>query len=217
MPMGLGLLGGSCCISVDGLDGVCESTAVIVVQRVLTEWTKQSRGAPGAVRRNAVAEAFPLRPAGNAEVLLHRVVAREETGFAVQQRTPESYDLPQTGPLILDGPAGVRLEKSNGQLVVTGVTDVWCQCFTVFPPRSTGTVLRLEVGQWGRWRLNFRLWEDDGRSEWMYQKWVVNVAYLPGPPPADLFRTTAPASVSDDMAQISHPTRSDRTHPPSLV
>lgn len=97
------------------------------------------------MRRNAVAEAFPLPPVGNVEVPVHRVTAREETDFTVRQRTPQMYELPQAGPLMLDGPAGIRLEKPNGQLVVTGVSNVWCQCFTVFPPRSTGTVLRLEV------------------------------------------------------------------------
>jgi hypothetical protein len=179
---------------------------VIVVQRVLTEWTKRSRGAPGAVRRNAVAEAFPLPPAGRTEVLVHQVVAREQNDFAVQQ-TQTNLTLPEAGPLSLDGSAGVRLEKTAEQLVVTGVTDVWCRCFTVFPQRSNRVVLRLEIGQWGRWRLNFRLWEDFNNSEWLYQKWVVNVAYLPGPSPGDLLQRTEPADVADDMVQLSRPTR----------
>jgi hypothetical protein len=179
---------------------------VIVVQRVVTEWTKRSRGAPGAVRRNAVAEAFVLPPGVGGEVLVHRVVAREQDDFVVQE-TSGGLALPETGVLRLDGSAGVRLEMMTGQLLVTGVTDVWCQCCRVFPPRADRTVLRLKIGRWGRWRVNFRLWEDFNSSEWLYQKWVVNVAYLPGPPSRDLFQGTEPAEVADDMVQLSQPTR----------
>jgi hypothetical protein len=161
------------------------------------------------VRRNAVAEAFPLPPADDAEVLVHRMVAGETNDFAVRQ-TVTNVSWPETGPLELAGSAGVRLEKIGGQLAVTGVTDVWCHCFTVFPPRVNRTVLRLEVGQWGRWRLNFRLWEDDGHGEWKYQKWVVNIAHLPGRSRIDVFQTTGPAWVADDMVQLSHATRWDR-------
>jgi hypothetical protein len=62
-------------------------------------------------------------------------------------------------------------------------------------------VLTLELGQWARWRANFRLVEEHV-SDWSYQKWVVNVAYLHGPPPVDLFQTTEPVTVADDMAQL---------------
>lgn len=182
---------------------------MIVVQRVLTRWTKRSRGAPGAVRRNAVSEAFPLPSTRQAGVLVHRVVAREEDDFAVQERQLESYELPEFGLLMLDDTAGVRLEMTAGGLAVIGVTDVWCQCFTVFPRRRERVVLRLLPGEWGRWRLNFRLWEDDGRSDWSYQKWVVNVGHLPTPT-TDLFLTTAPVAVTDEMVQISHATRFKR-------
>jgi len=148
----------------------------------------------------------PPPNAGRTEVLVHQAEAHEKNNFAVQQ-TSTVLTLPATGPLALDGSAGVRLEMAAGRLAVTGVTDVWCQCFTVFPRRPNRTVLRLKVGQWGRWRLNFRFWEDYRQSEWRYQKWVVNVAYLPGPPPSELFQATEPVDVADHMVQLSHPTR----------
>lgn len=138
---------------------------------------------------------------------VHRVEAHERDDFAVRQQPPAAHALPATGQLDLAGPAGVRLALLDGQLAVTGVTDVWCQCFTVFPPRPNVTVLRLAVGQWGRWRLNFRLWEDYDQSEWRYQKWVVNVAHLAGPPPPELFRTTGPAVTADHLVQLAQPTR----------
>ncbi|GAA3342391.1 hypothetical protein GCM10020358_37210 [Amorphoplanes nipponensis] len=182
---------------------------MIVVQRVVTEWTKRSRGAPGAVRRNAVPEACPVPPADGAGVLVHQVFARERDGFAGRE-TRSGHTLPASGSLPLDGVAGVRLERADGRLQVTGVTGVWCQCFTVFPRRPDRTVLVLLPGRWGRWRLNFRLWEDDGHGEWRYQKWVVNVAHLAGPAPAELFQASPPATVTDEMVQLARPTAWDR-------
>jgi hypothetical protein len=157
-------------------------------------------------RRHAAAKALQLPlPGGQTEVLVHQVVAREENDFAVQQ-TATRLTLPEAGPF---SSAGVQLKVVAGQLVVTGDTHVWCQCFTVFPPRPNDTVLRLLVGQWGRWRLNFRFWEYWGNCEWQYQKWVINVAHLAGPPPVDLFQVTEPADIVDDMLQLSRPTRSE--------
>ncbi|MGC4791788.1 hypothetical protein ACLQ22_28640 [Micromonospora sp. DT178] len=157
-------------------------------------------------RRDASVKALQLPPpGGRAEVLVHQVVAREEDGFAVRQ-TATRLTWPEARPF---SSAGVRLEMVAGQLVVTSDTQVWCQCFTVFPQRPNDTVLRLLVGQWGRWRLNFRLWEHWGNCEWQYQKWAINVAYLAGLPPVDLFQVTEPVEIVDDMVQLSRPTRSE--------
>ncbi|GGN75141.1 hypothetical protein GCM10010112_46090 [Actinoplanes lobatus] len=165
---------------------------MIVVQRVLTEWTKRSRGAPGAVRRNAVPEAFPLPPA----VVFHQVTAYEKDDF-----TPAS-----TADDIIPVRSGIRLSHSpDGHLTVTSATDVWCRCVMVFPRRPERVVLDLPPGTWGRWRLNFRLWEED--SDWRYQKWVLNIADLPGPAPTGLFLATPPIQ-RDDLVQLTTPTRS---------
>ncbi|WP_204300111.1 hypothetical protein [Actinoplanes campanulatus] len=164
---------------------------MIVVQRVLTEWTKRSRGAPGAVRRNAVPEAFPLPPGS----VFHQVTAYEQDDFTP---VPTVDD-------IVPARAGVRLGHSpDGLVTVTGVTDVWCQCVMVFPRRPERVVLELPPGTWGRWRLNFRLWEED--SDWRYQKWVLNIANLPGPAPTDLFLAEPPLH-RDDLVQLTTPTR----------
>ncbi|GAA2595389.1 hypothetical protein GCM10010435_88020 [Winogradskya consettensis] len=157
---------------------------MIVVQRVLTVWTKRSRGAPGAVPRNAVPESFDLPPG----VPVHEITAREDDNFSTRQT--------------LNPAACVRAEVVDGHLAVSGITDVWCQCFSVFPRRPDKVKLRLERGQWGRWRVNFRYWEDFGTSEWRYEKWSVNVAYLPGLPPADLFRSTTPDVVTDELVKL---------------
>jgi len=54
---------------------------MIVVQRVVTHWTKQSRGGGAATRRNAVPEVFPVHAPGPAGVLVHEVDAHERDGF----------------------------------------------------------------------------------------------------------------------------------------
>lgn len=168
---------------------------MIVVQRVLTEWTKRSRGAPGAVRRNAVAEAFPLPSArGAGDLWVHQVTAREQDDFAVRETAGA-------------GAAGVWVEVMGTEAVVTGLAGAWCQCCTVFPPRPERVVLRLAPGQWGRWRVNFRFWDGFEGSEWRYQKWVVNVGHLRRPPAAELFRATGPDVVADDLVQLARPTR----------
>lgn len=178
---------------------------VIIVQRVVTEWTKRSRGVPGAVRRNAVAEAFPLGRHVTGEVLVHQVTAREEDGFAIRE-TSASHPVPAAAPLRLDGSAGVRLELAHGELAVIGVPESWSHGF-VFPNRPSHTVMRLPAGRWGRWRLNFRLWDGLEGSEWRYQKWVVNVAHLTRPPAPYLFTTADPDLFTDDMIRLARPTR----------
>jgi hypothetical protein len=54
---------------------------MIIVQRVVTSWTKQSRGGAAAARRNAVPEAFSLPAAGPGAVWVHEVDAREHDDF----------------------------------------------------------------------------------------------------------------------------------------
>ncbi|NEB03553.1 hypothetical protein [Streptomyces sp. SID13726] len=56
---------------------------MIVVQRAVTHWTKQSRGGDEAARRNAVPEVFPVPAPGPAGVLVHEVDAHERDGFTV--------------------------------------------------------------------------------------------------------------------------------------
>jgi hypothetical protein len=160
---------------------------VIVAQRVLTEWTKRSRGAPAATRRNAVPEGFPV-PSGTGA---HLVAARERDDFVPAE-------------VVSDGVPGVRWEVRDGRLAVTAATDVWCRCFTVFPQRAEKVVLLLEPGTWGRWRVNFRLWEDFNSSEWHYQKWVVNVAHRV-PAMNGLFLGSPDVRV-DDLVQLTRPT-----------
>ncbi|MER6561945.1 hypothetical protein ABT300_30265 [Streptomyces sp. NPDC001027] len=58
-----------------------DTDRMIVVQRVVTYWTKQSRGGGAAARRNAVPEVFPVHAPCPAGVLVHEVDAHERDGF----------------------------------------------------------------------------------------------------------------------------------------
>ncbi|GAA1540263.1 hypothetical protein GCM10009678_23300 [Actinomadura kijaniata] len=84
----------------------------VSVQWVRTSWTKRSRGAPGAVRRNACPLAFPLPDAP--QPFLHRVTMAEWEDFRPRFRS--AGELPPT--------RWVRFEERDGLLVVgfPGVT-----------------------------------------------------------------------------------------------
>jgi hypothetical protein len=175
------------------------------VQRVVTEWTRASRGAPGATRRARVPLAFPLPPGDpgavpRCGVLVHGVRAAEEDGFVVHH-TREEYPPPGADPLTLDRAAGVRLRRSGDDLVVTGRPDVWAPSLVAHPPRAGRDLLRLAPGRWGRWMVNFRV-VDEHLSAWSYRLWVVNVAHLPGRADPAVFVHGGPAAVVDNRARL---------------
>lgn len=58
----------------------------LLVQRIRVVWTKASRGAPGAARRNAVPRALPFPTASDDAYVLHHATCLEEAGF-----TPRSH------------------------------------------------------------------------------------------------------------------------------
>jgi hypothetical protein len=62
----------------------------VVVQRISTWWTKESRGAPAATARNTAPIAFELPP--DFAFGLHDIVMREATGFEPQSHTGELAD-----------------------------------------------------------------------------------------------------------------------------
>ena len=136
----------------------------VVVQHVQTSWTKLSRGGPGATRRNAVPAGFPLpRLEGS---FTHEVAVREWQDFQ-----PEDSVRPEL-------PAGLDAREEYGRLRVL-----------VDPPFPGATgpgrrpALRLEPGEWLRWRINGRV---SGADQWVYWLQTYNVAYGPVAPDAFL-------------------------------
>ena len=145
-----------------------------VVQWVRTSWTKQSRGEPGATRRNAAPTAFPLPPTQTPFV--HQILMAEHDDFQPHATVREG--LPDSSP-----DSGVLLREDNGLLRVQltvkpyGMPRRWRR-----PP-----AVRLAPGDWLRWQINYRFaGTHDG--DWTYQLDTLNIAH--GPAPANLFLGT---------------------------
>lgn len=160
-----------------------------VVQHVVVEWTKRSRGGAGAARRNSVPHGYPLPhpPAGRG---VHHVTCLEYGDFAAAH---DWAALPAPGVgqgpvrehelrLRLDGPAlHVLMEVGNYGM----------------PRRPRRPAVRLRPGEWLRWLINARMHGDD--DGWWYRLDTYNVVV--GPHAADVFLGT-PTRVVDERAYL---------------
>lgn len=159
----------------DGMD--------VAVQLVTTWWARDSRGGAGAARRNALPTAFPLPD--SRLPLTHVVTMREEEGFEpCMKLTREVADR-----------AVVQLREADGRLRVMLVYEQFHEFVKRRPP-----AVRIEPGQWLRWRMNYRSRTWAGRGQWNYRLDTLNVAYGPDVA-ADVFLGT-PAKVVDERALL---------------
>ncbi len=118
---------------------------MIVVQRIVTTWTKQSRGGAAAARRNGVPEAFALPTAGRVGVVVHEVDAHERDDFASADTVRTLDRLPAVDSVRLAGAGwgAPRLAADQGtelQMAVAGVNhktrDAMAVCDAVAPVAS---------------------------------------------------------------------------------
>ncbi|MQY08422.1 hypothetical protein [Actinomadura macrotermitis] len=133
------------------------------VQWVRVYWTKHSRGAPGAIRRGGLPEAFPLPDAP--PPFVHEVRMYEGQDFA-----PE---MSLTGGL----PAEVELAEDDGLLSVRPIRrdgPEWTRNGLALAWRPEP--VRLRPRQTLRWRINHRIVAEWG---WYYRLDTLNVAYGP--------------------------------------
>ena len=146
---------------------------MVVIQEVQTSWTKDSRGAPGAVARNAVPERLSFIPsAGHHAILEHLARYGEESGF-VASETVMSYDTPASLRY-----GCVRLVVANSRVQVMWRYDPG---YIGAPERDEGPpkeAFVVSVGQWGCVRYNGRLSSDEG---WWYRKVILNVGIFAAP------------------------------------
>jgi hypothetical protein len=158
----------------------------VVVQRISTWWTKESRGAPAATARNSAPIAFPL-PAGFASGL-HDVVMREATGFE-----PDACTADLSEP---DLDLGLSVQALGGTLHIRP------------PERYPGSVVirsrrppavNLQAGQWLRWQINHCMiaWSG-GLSHYMLQTFNV----YGGPPPDPEIFFTVPSRQVDERSRL---------------
>jgi hypothetical protein len=161
--------------------------AIVVVQRVLTSWTKASRGGEGATRRNAVPEAVTL-PLSNVKLagrtgLLHEVGYNEYYDFA-RKDAPLRMDPPLSKLVV--GCVTINLERDT---VTASFRYSW-QCGA--PDRGwIQKTLHIAENEWGQMVYNGRLVYGDG-GQWHYEKSVVNVGLF--------------SELSDDVFTYSAPT-----------
>lgn len=137
----------------------------VLVQSVRLSWTNASRGGPGAARRAAVPDLFT--PPDQPWPLLHQVVLDEADGFRPQETW--SAGLPEDGSLTLT-------EDRDRLLVLPQVLR-----YGLPPRRRRPPGVRLDPGQWLRWRLNYRFHSPGG---WSYRLDTLNLAYRHGDGPA---------------------------------
>lgn len=139
----------------------------IVVQRIRTSWTKESRGGRGAVLRSAAPEAFPI-PTGVSSGL-HEVSLEEYASFRPEVRLG---DLAECGIALQEQEADGFLTVGPPTLLPGGV-----------PRRDwRRPAVRLAPGEWARWQINYRF---GGNTNWTYRLDTFNVAY--GPPTPKVF------------------------------
>jgi len=139
---------------------------VLVVQRVVTTWTKESRGGPEAARRSATPSALPLpvMPAAESGAVVHFVTLAEQRAFAPTEEAAvcQFADLPRFVPEL-----ELRADGDDLQ-----IRFVWGGPVGA-PERARGAVTRLRPGEWCRVLHNGRFPEE---STWSYQSTVLNVA-----------------------------------------
>lgn len=169
---------------------------IILVQEIRTDWSKVSRGAPGAAKRAAVPRALPL-PLHRADrdfyaLFEHRVFFSEWEGF----RDPgEQVACSEEVGQVIYGCVRLKLEGESLRVV-------W-----KYDPGYAGAPSRdgnpkqaftLRPGQWGRVVYNGRFGEDEG---WYYRQTTFNVA-LAERASACVFTESEPAHVYKQVAEL---------------
>jgi hypothetical protein len=158
----------------------------IAVQRLVVEWTTDSRGGPGAARRNAVPSSLvlPGLPDADDTALVHTVRFDEHAGFTPAPRSPEVVATRE-----LATPLGELEIADEGPTV--RIRFRWSTQLGA-PRRSDGAPVRVRHGEWCRVLHNGRR---PLESRWIYTQHVLNIGFDLADRRA--FRRTPPAVVSD--------------------
>lgn len=176
------------------------SEPIILIQRLVTIWTKKSRGAPGSIRRNAVPDAIVLpvnRFAGTRFTLLeHDVIFHERSEFENPQEKSSVFDsLGQQGRKKF---GCVEVSKTDGGLQVSWSYD---SRDAGLPDRArTQADSALGLNSWARVVFNGR-YSMDWEGGWWYEKKVVNVGFF-STLSETVFKDSAPEITIDRMTML---------------
>lgn len=138
----------------------------LAIQRIVTNWTRDSRGGKKASARNETPEALPLPITSEVghDVLLHDVRYREGQDFKYSSTCVES----DFESLIRMEPLYIYTSADSVKL-----RFVWTRVECGAPERECFNLFELGSGQWGRFICNGRFGDD---CMWHYHKTVFNIA-----------------------------------------
>lgn len=166
---------------------------MILVQCIVTEWTKASRGAPRAAKRNAVPEALPFATTGFDDKFF--TVVQQLVKYIEYNNFEESIEYSTPEIEIVNHVKSVLYSVVEDELSIS--------IHKVDPPNLTGKsrkLFSLSNDQWGKVIYNGRSTHCDG--EWKYEKVVVNIGSFMHPPPEDVFISSAPTYTHDHRGHL---------------
>jgi hypothetical protein len=167
---------------------------MMIIQRIKVEWTKASRGATGARRRNKIAEAFrlPEETEPIQDIVFHDLGFDEKKEFCCHV----GPDILAANEQLKIAPLHVRLSRGLLEL-----RFVWTKEACGAPERNSHDLFRLKIDQWGRFVCNGRFSKDWDISEWTYHKTVFNVAHV-AEYDRDLFLSTTPNAATQRLSKL---------------
>lgn len=159
----------------------------VIIQRVQTSWTKQSRGGPLAAIRNAAPVGFALPRV--TPPFLHEVWMRES-----EESRPQHRSVDELSNAAEDHGVLLRVEGDGRLRVQLAVAPFGMPRRHRRPP-----AVRLNRGEWLRWQINYRFAGGTRGDQWTYRLDTLNIAH--GVVVADLFRGV-PARDVDERALL---------------
>lgn len=169
---------------------------MLIIQEIVTRWTKESRGAPGATLRNQVPEflsvPMPREPMTDESWIYQKSIFDEYRKF---EEPFEQLDVITPFKLSKFGIADIS-EREIGVLV-----DINYGAWEGAPRRDflKKKAFQLDLNDVGKINYNWRIAYDEGG--WAYQKTVINMALLNDFVP-EIFITKDATQSFEDMPNL---------------
>lgn len=165
----------------------------VLIQHLLVDWTKLTRGGVGARKRSALPRAAKVPPISNmAPFVLHRLLYLERDDFR-----------PASTLITADSAAGLAVKVlefswQDSRLSVRFYRDGFNAATpSAYPFKN---VFTLQPQEWGRLEYNGR-YSGMYSGEWWYEQHVYNIGLFDNWKP-NVFVKTAPVSEFSELAQL---------------
>jgi hypothetical protein len=164
-----------------------------IVQRIVTRWTKRTRGAEGREIRARLPMAYELPDTllvATSPCLQHFIERGESSGYSLREDCRERDDLSvSVGASV----SSVRLAPHGDELEVAFAHAGDCGL-----PRRAPRSVRIHAGSWARVRYNGRF---VGYDDAWYEGKILNVAFRVAPA-RQMFSATHPSIVLEVLANL---------------